>query len=175
MLKPGLESSVIQPYMFQKIFFQVTNNLVQFDICIAFDAKMIIYITPRLVCIISLSPLSKEILCSRNKYRIRFEFRKCPSYPLLFYGPQIQPVMIKWRGFSQIFIPNCLSILEFLIQSLSFNLFFTSRFVGDEDLDRVSVTSRKMITYTRVDCVGASKVILKWTILWYSPVLVLYH
>eukprot|EP00090_Calanus_glacialis_P046669 TRINITY_DN9275_c0_g1_i2.p1 TRINITY_DN9275_c0_g1~~TRINITY_DN9275_c0_g1_i2.p1 ORF type:complete len:884 (-),score=100.29 TRINITY_DN9275_c0_g1_i2:461-2989(-) len=31
------------------------------------------------------------------------------------------------------------------------------RFWGDDDCDRVSVTSRKMITYTRVDCVGASK------------------
>ena len=31
------------------------------------------------------------------------------------------------------------------------------RFWGDDDVDRVSVTSRKMITYTRVDCVGASK------------------
>merc|ERR1712106_1154695 len=31
------------------------------------------------------------------------------------------------------------------------------RFWGDDDIDRVSVTSRKMITYTRVDCVGASK------------------
>ena len=25
-------------------------------------------------------------------------------------------------------------------------------------MDRLSVTSRKMVTYTRVDCVGASKV-----------------
>ena len=32
------------------------------------------------------------------------------------------------------------------------------RFWGEDDIDRVSVTSRKMITYTRVDCVGASKV-----------------
>jgi len=31
------------------------------------------------------------------------------------------------------------------------------RFWGEDDIDRVSVTSRKMITYTRVDCVGASK------------------
>ena len=31
------------------------------------------------------------------------------------------------------------------------------RFWGEDDMDRVSVTSRKMITYTRVDCVGASK------------------
>ena len=32
------------------------------------------------------------------------------------------------------------------------------RFWGDDELDRLSVTSRKMVTYTRVDCVGASKV-----------------
>ena len=31
------------------------------------------------------------------------------------------------------------------------------RFWGDDELDRLSVTSRKMVTYTRVDCVGASK------------------
>merc|ERR1712024_153619 len=28
------------------------------------------------------------------------------------------------------------------------------RFWGDDELDRLSVTSRKMVTYTRVDCVG---------------------
>ena len=33
------------------------------------------------------------------------------------------------------------------------------RYWGDDELDRLSVTSRKMVTYTRVDCVGASKVI----------------
>jgi len=31
------------------------------------------------------------------------------------------------------------------------------RYWGEDEFDRVSVTSRKMITYTRVDCVGASK------------------
>jgi len=31
------------------------------------------------------------------------------------------------------------------------------RFWGDDEMDRLSVTSRKMVTYTRVDCVGASK------------------
>ena len=29
-------------------------------------------------------------------------------------------------------------------------------------MDRLSVTSRKMVTYTRVDCVGASKVIFEY-------------
>ena len=35
---------------------------------------------------------------------------------------------------------------------------YFGRFWGDDELDRLSVTSRKMVTYTRVDCVGASKV-----------------
>ena len=36
------------------------------------------------------------------------------------------------------------------------------RFWGDDEMDRLSVTSRKMVTYTRVDCVGASKVIFEY-------------
>ena len=45
--------------------------------------------------------------------------------------------------------------LKLYVSKININPFF--RFWGDDDCDRVSVTSRKMITYTRVDCVGASK------------------
>ena len=55
-------------------------------------------------------------------------------------------------NYLRIFEPT---VFNFVVSRSNVNLIF--RFWGDEDCDRVSVTSRKMITYTRVDCVGASK------------------
>ena len=54
---------------------------------------------------------------------------------------------------------NILKLERDSIYKYIFIFSFVVRFWGDDELDRLSVTSRKMVTYTRVDCVGASKVI----------------